>query len=68
MFVSVGLTGRDFFLEGLFVRDTAVQALGRQDGEFGFGLVAGSRTLGNIDDPLGEKPTGPPSPPSRQRP
>src|SRR3974377_323491 len=47
-FVSTALPGRDFFLEGLFVRDAAAQALGGQNGKFRLGHVEPASMLWRV--------------------
>ena len=44
----MALPGGDLFLEGLFVRDAAVEALGCQDCEFGFGHVEPASVLWRV--------------------
>ena len=46
--VAVVLPGGDFFDEGSFVGDPAVEALGRQDAEFGFREIEPTAVLWGV--------------------
>ena len=46
--VTVALPGGDFLDEGLFVGNPAVEALGRQDAEFGFGQIEPTAVLWGV--------------------
>ncbi len=48
MFVAVLLPGGDFCDEFRLVGDAAIEALGREDGEFGFGHVEPASVLGRV--------------------
>ena len=48
MFVAVSFPGGDFRDQLWFVGDAAIQALGRQDGEFGFGHVEPASVFGRV--------------------
>jgi hypothetical protein len=43
--IAIVLPGGDFIGEGLFVRDAAVEALGRQDAEFGLRQIEPTAVL-----------------------
>ena len=46
--IAVVFPGGDFVDEGLFVGDAAVEALGGQNAEFGFGEVEPAAVLGRV--------------------
>ena len=46
--IAVVLPGGDFVDEGLFVGDPAVEALGRQDAEFGFRQIEPAAVLWGV--------------------
>jgi len=46
--IAVVLPSGDFFDEGLFVGDPAVEALGRQDAEFGFREIEPTAVLWGV--------------------
>jgi hypothetical protein len=46
--IAFVLPGGDFVDEGLFIRDTAVETLGGEDAEFGFGEVEPTAVLGRV--------------------
>ena len=46
--IALLLPGRDLVDEGLFVGDTAVEALGGQNAEFGFCEIKPTAVLGRI--------------------
>src|SRR3977135_1133712 len=46
--VSIVLPSRDLVDEGLFVRDSAIEALGRKDAEFGLGHIEPTAVLWSV--------------------
>ena len=46
--ISIAFPGVDFVDQGLFVRDTAVEALGRQDAEFGLRQIEPTAVLWSV--------------------
>ena len=46
--ISIVLPSRDFVDEGLFVRDAAIEALGRKDAEFGFRHIEPTAVLWRV--------------------
>jgi len=46
--IAVVLPGGDFLDQGLLVRNAAVEALGRQNAEFGFGEIEPAAVLGCV--------------------
>ena len=46
--IAITLRGGDFIGQGLFVRNAPIEALGRQDAEFGFGEVEPAAVLGRV--------------------
>ena len=48
MGVSALFPGGDFFDQGLLVWEAAIEALGREDGEFGLGHVEPASVLGRV--------------------
>jgi hypothetical protein len=48
VFVAIFFPGRDFLDEGFLVRNAAIKALVREDGEFGFGHIQPATVLGGV--------------------
>ena len=46
--IAIVLPGGDFLDQGLFVGNASVEALGRQDAEFGFGEIEPAAVLGGV--------------------
>src|SRR6516165_2191937 len=59
MGIAVGLPGGNLVNEGLLVGDAAVEALGGEDAEFGFGQIEPTAVLGGVVpfEPL-DQPSG----------
>src|SRR3979409_1349797 len=55
--ILIVLPNGDFVYEGLFVRDAAIEALGRKDAEFGLGHIAPTAVLWRV---MPFEPFGPP--------